>query len=290
MGVQDDTLAAHFALDLGGFYRAAANDAGAAGPALGPGHAIDRAQAALGQLGTDLPLQCIVGGAGSVPLVYCSGLLAHDVFIKHLGTLVSSLRFNTEGGDLLGVELKIVPTRKGYQGVLQIAEGGPSEIMVVDVQLRKNNTIRFNIPVSYPFYGGETFEGMVDSKGITGRFTFVGATGDPEELRAVTQVDWYRHLKIIDEYDRTERVKAATTRDIALCVAASHGYQRHDVRAWSVADALVKRQFRLRRHAHSMTTRTITARVRTRSSAPSRADSGSQRPHRRFPRPGNRET
>jgi hypothetical protein len=95
----------------------------------------------------------------------------------------SSLRFNTEGGeDLLGVELKIVPTRKGYQGALQIAEGGPSEIMVVDVQLRKNNTIRFNIPVSYPFYGGGTFEGMVDSRGITGRFTFVGATGDPERL------------------------------------------------------------------------------------------------------------
>jgi hypothetical protein len=94
----------------------------------------------------------------------------------------SSVRFNTEGGDLLGVELKIVPTRNGYQGALQIAEGGPSEIMVVDVQLRKNNTIRFNIPVSYPFYGGGTFEGMVDSKGITGRFTFVGATGDPERL------------------------------------------------------------------------------------------------------------
>jgi hypothetical protein len=94
----------------------------------------------------------------------------------------SSLRFNSEGRDLLGVELKIVPTRKGYQGALQIAEGGPSEIMVVDVQLRKNNTIRFNIPVSYPFYGGGTFEGMVDSKGITGRFTFVGASGDPERL------------------------------------------------------------------------------------------------------------
>lgn len=94
----------------------------------------------------------------------------------------SSLRFNTKAEHLLGVELKIVLTRKGYQGALQIAEGGLSEIMVVDVQLRRNNTIRFNIPVSYPFYGGGTFEGRVDSKGITGDFTFVGVTGNPERL------------------------------------------------------------------------------------------------------------
>jgi hypothetical protein len=84
--------------------------------------------------------------------------------------------------NLLGVELKIVSTRKGYQGALQIAERGLSEIMVVDGQLRRNNTIRFNIPVSYPFYGGGTFEGRVDSKGITGDFTFVGVTGNPERL------------------------------------------------------------------------------------------------------------
>lgn len=62
----------------------------------------------------------------------------------------SSLRFNTKAEILLGVELKIVPTRKGYQGALQIAEGGLSEIMVVDVQLRRNNTIRFNIPSATP--------------------------------------------------------------------------------------------------------------------------------------------
>jgi hypothetical protein len=94
----------------------------------------------------------------------------------------SSLRFNTEGRDLLGVELKIVPTRKGYHGALQIAEGGPSEMMVVDVAVRKNNAIRFDIPASYPFYGGGTFEGTLDSKGITGRFTFGGVTGDLERL------------------------------------------------------------------------------------------------------------
>jgi hypothetical protein len=94
----------------------------------------------------------------------------------------SSLRFNTEGRDLRGVELKIVPTRTGYQGALQIAEGGPSEMMVVDVAVRRHNTIRFDIPASYPFYGGGTFEGTLDSTGITGRFTFRAVTGDLERL------------------------------------------------------------------------------------------------------------
>ena len=94
----------------------------------------------------------------------------------------SNLRVNTEAGELRGVELKIVPTRNGHQGALQIAEGGPSEIMVVDVAVRKHNAIRFNIPASYPFYGGGTFEGTLDSKGITGRFTYVGVTGDVERL------------------------------------------------------------------------------------------------------------
>ena len=43
----------------------------------------------------------------------------------------SNLRSNTEAGDLRGVELKIVATLNGHQGALQIAEGSPSEIMVV---------------------------------------------------------------------------------------------------------------------------------------------------------------
>jgi hypothetical protein len=63
----------------------------------------------------------------------------------------SSLRFNTEGRELRGVELKIVPTRTGYQGALQIAEGGPSEMMVVDVAVRRHNTIRFDILPVIPF-------------------------------------------------------------------------------------------------------------------------------------------
>ncbi len=38
-------------------------------------------------------------------------------------------------------------------------------MMVVDVAVRRHNTIRFDIPASYPFYGGGTFE--VDAYEIT---------------------------------------------------------------------------------------------------------------------------
>jgi len=62
----------------------------------------------------------------------------------------SNLRYHRETGDLSGVEVKIVPARGGqgrlrYQGALQIAEGGPSESMVVDVTVQRNK-ISFQIP------------------------------------------------------------------------------------------------------------------------------------------------
>lgn len=98
-----------------------------------------------------------------------------------LGTF-SSLKYNQEAGDLLGVELKIVPIRRGYQGALQIAEGGPSEVIVVDILIQKDR-ISFQIPASYSLYGGAAFEGRVDSKGITGRFTWkTGVVGEQEHL------------------------------------------------------------------------------------------------------------
>ena len=82
---------------------------------------------------------------------------------------------------MLGAEIKIALTRRGYQGVLQIAEGRPSELMLVDVTV-EGNRIRFNIPTTYEQYGGGAFEGTIDDKGINGRFTIKGVKGDLERL------------------------------------------------------------------------------------------------------------
>jgi hypothetical protein len=59
---QDDVYPIEFALDFGWLYCPAADDARAAGPAVGFGHAIDERQAPLGQPGADLTPQ-VVGGA-----------------------------------------------------------------------------------------------------------------------------------------------------------------------------------------------------------------------------------
>jgi hypothetical protein len=79
------------------------------------------------------------------------------------------------------MEIKIVPARKGYQGALQIAEGGPSELMVVDVFF-EGDRVKFQIPSSYKSYGGGVFEGTIDSHGIKGRLSFKGGAGDNETL------------------------------------------------------------------------------------------------------------
>ena len=112
----------------------------------------------------------------------CGGSVdsAEDKKVKQTGTF-SSLAYNREGGDLIGAEIKIVPTRKGFQGALQIAEGGPSPLMVVDVLFDRDH-VKFKIPESYSLYGGGLFEGKIDSKGISGAFTFSGVRGDKEVL------------------------------------------------------------------------------------------------------------
>ena len=107
-------------------------------------------------------------------------VLGQDKKIHYTGTF-SNLEYNQEGGDLLGIEIKIVLTGKGYQGALQIAEGVPSELMVVDILFDKAH-IKFQIPNSYKTYGGGGFEGTINSNGIKGRLSFKGGAGDNETL------------------------------------------------------------------------------------------------------------
>jgi uncharacterized protein len=77
----------------------------------------------------------------------------------------------------------IVPARgRGFQGALQIAEGAPSELMVVDVTVEKNK-IGFRIPEPYPIYGGGTFEGVIEPAAIRGHFTFGGAVNEEISLK-----------------------------------------------------------------------------------------------------------
>jgi len=82
----------------------------------------------------------------------------------------SSLEYVEEGGDLVGEEIKIVYTsRSGYQAAIQFAEGEPSELIVVKVNI-KGNKVQFEIAEPDTFAG--VFTGTLDIKGLKGVYRY----------------------------------------------------------------------------------------------------------------------
>ncbi len=116
---------------------------------------------------TAVPLTLIVPIALFL-LVSLSGVFAFAAGGGITGTY-TNLHFNSEGGDLLGVELRIAVTRSGYQGVLQIAEGEPGQLVLVNVQV-DGNRINFVIPNDNPDAG--SFSGAIANGVLTGHFRF----------------------------------------------------------------------------------------------------------------------
>ena len=97
-----------------------------------------------------------------------------DPKVKLTGTF-TDMSYNQEGGDVVGHELRIVVTTAGYEGIYQVAEGEPSELMVVNIAFEKNNKISFLIPSGT--YAG-SFTGAISDKGITGVFNHRGGAAE----------------------------------------------------------------------------------------------------------------
>jgi hypothetical protein len=91
-----------------------------------------------------------------------------------------NMYYNSEEGDLIGDELKIVNTKQGYQGVLQISEGAPEPLILVDVKLTGTN-ISFSIPDSSPYAG--SFDGKIENGLLKGEFHFKSGGADKVELK-----------------------------------------------------------------------------------------------------------
>jgi hypothetical protein len=70
----------------------------------------------------------------------------------------SNLHYNSEAGDLLGMELLIIPSKAGYVACVQVAEGGVPFVAVVPFSV-SGVQVQFTMPASY---GGQR---------ITGSFT-----------------------------------------------------------------------------------------------------------------------
>lgn len=86
-----------------------------------------------------------------------------------LGTF-SDLAFNKEGGDLLGVEVKIVETRTGKQAAVQFSEGEPGPLQLAEVTCEGNRVVlqiaaeKGSAPI--------TFKGTVRNNSLVGEFVF----------------------------------------------------------------------------------------------------------------------
>jgi len=92
----------------------------------------------------------------------------------------TDMHYGSQGGDLLGTEIKIVSTRKGLQGALQFAEGAPEELVIVDIQI-KDSAVSFVVPESSP-YAGE-FTGTIMNGVLTGEFRFKSGGSNRVELK-----------------------------------------------------------------------------------------------------------
>lgn len=92
----------------------------------------------------------------------------------------TNMYYNSEGGDVIGDEIRIVNTRKGYQGVVQFAEGAPEELVIVDINVVGQN-ISFSIPDSSPYAG--QFSGAIENGTLKGEFHFKTGGADKVELK-----------------------------------------------------------------------------------------------------------
>ena len=99
-------------------------------------------------------LFAFVGFAGAAPAPQ-SGLRVTGIY--------SSLHYNDEGGDLLGMELLIIPDNSGYVACVQIAEGGSPFVVVVPFVVT-GSQVQFTLPPG-SIYGGAHLTGSFLSDG-----------------------------------------------------------------------------------------------------------------------------
>jgi hypothetical protein len=97
--------------------------------------------------------------------------------VKVPGTY-SSLEYNDEGGDLLGMEVKIVPAGGRLQAAVLVSEGEPAPMVVVDVRVT-GRTVSFKMPAS-DFNEAWNFNATVTRKGLVGTIAY--ASGAKENV------------------------------------------------------------------------------------------------------------
>ncbi len=82
--------------------------------------------------------------------------------------IYSDMAYNHEGGDLLGQEIFIVATKKGYFVIFQYSEGEPNVPVIIPADI-KGAEISFIIPGDVDPRG--MFRGTIGDEGLKGEFS-----------------------------------------------------------------------------------------------------------------------
>jgi hypothetical protein len=98
--------------------------------------------------------------------------------VKVTGTY-SNLEYNEEGGDVLGIEIKIVPAGGRLQGAVLVSEGEPATMVLVDVRVN-GRSISFKVPAATNADHAWSFQGTISTKALKGTITY--SSGMKEEL------------------------------------------------------------------------------------------------------------
>ena len=66
------------------------------------------------------------------------------------------------------------------------------------------------------------------------------------KLKGKAQVEWYGHLRKIDEPGRADAIMMSTMRAVERCVAEAVGGQEYDPATWKTVDTFVQQRFGIR--------------------------------------------
>ena len=101
----------------------------------------------------------------------------------------SNLQYNEEGGDLLGIEIKVVPVVGGrMQAAVLVSEGEPAPLVIADVHV-SDNAISFKVPENVN--ESWTFRGVVRLGSLRGTITY--ASGRKEEVTLQRRCGYWDH-------------------------------------------------------------------------------------------------
>ncbi len=103
-----------------------------------------------------------------VVFAVCAPAFADGAHERRVTGIYSSLTYNEEGGDLLGMELLIVPRegddKANYTVVVQIAEGGPPFTAIAPLKV-SGDKFEFTLPRD-GYDPGAHFTGRFDRNGL----------------------------------------------------------------------------------------------------------------------------